>query len=153
MTPSLVGYLCSNCGNTQRFYTDSGVMPANPSPMPVHISNPLPSQATEASNKVSSDNKLQSTLKRLMVPELPPPHSHVQANNYVDSISNPASPSGIVMASDIDPTGNETPAQASSTSTMPATVNSKSSLWIWVSLVLILLLAAGIAAYFITTGN
>ena len=156
MTPSLVGYLCSNCGNTQRFYTDSGVMPANPSPMPVHVSNPLPSQPTETSNKVSSDNKLQSTLKRLMVPELPPPHSHDQSASYLDSISRPSDTSGIACISGVldssGPANHQSPETAGSAMPTPIIAKDNSSTWLLVGLIIMLLLVAGFIAYMLTVG-
>lgn len=147
MTPSLVGYLCSNCGNAQRFYTDSGVMPANPSPMPVHVSNPLPSQPVEASGRISPDNKLQATLKRLMVPELPPPHSH-QPSSRVDGISYTSGTLGIGGAAN-----NESPALLADVMPAPMIAKDNSSTWILVGLIIMLLMVAGFIAYMLTVGS
>ena len=86
MTPSLVGYLCPDCGNVQRFYTMTGTqlkstaIPATKS----SLDSDEPSENTiTAENSINtqefddeSRNKVRSTLKRLMIPELAPPHDH-----------------------------------------------------------------------------
>ena len=93
MTPSLVGYLCPDCGHMQRFYTMSGTQLQKTSiPLPKSISgvddspirkpeDTLKSQsaasvASTTSNSGDVKGNVRSMLKRLMVPELPPPHSH-----------------------------------------------------------------------------
>lgn len=156
MTPSLVGYLCANCGSMQRFYTDTGPMPTNPSPMPVHTSNPLPSQPSEASSRVLPDNKLQATLKRLLVPELPPPHSHDQAT-YVDSISRPSGNSGMTCISGVldssGPANHQSPEPAGSVMPAPMIAKDNSSSWLLVGLILLVLLVAGFIAYMLTVGS
>ena len=156
MTPSLVGYLCSNCGGVQRFYTDTGPMPANPSPMPVHLSNPspmpvhianpLPGQPSEASSRVLPDNKLQATLKRLMVPEVPPPHSH-EPSSGVDGIQ---CISGILDSR--GPANNPSPTPADDVILAPMIAKNNSSTWILVGLIVMVLLAAFFIAYMLTVG-
>lgn len=130
----------------QRFYTDTGVMPANPSPMPVHISNPLPSQPGEASGRVLPDNKLQATLKRLMVPELPPPHSH-QPSSRVDGISYTSGTLGTGGAAN-----HQSPEPAGSVMPTPMIAKDNSSTWLLVGLIVMLLLVAGFIAYMLTVG-
>jgi hypothetical protein len=87
MTPSLVGYLCPDCGHVQRFYTMTGTQLKSTSiPTPKATlgadgpeEDKLPSAVKiDANNEANSNsnNKVRSTLKRLMVPELPPPHDH-----------------------------------------------------------------------------
>lgn len=79
MTPSLVGYLCSECGHVQRFYTDSSALVEPLIRRDENIStNVSASDEISRSKPTANDNeerrKIRSTLKRLMVPELPPPH-------------------------------------------------------------------------------
>lgn len=104
MTPSLVGYLCVNCGHTQRFY--SAQESALAMPTATFASEPQnntkPKQRPQAIKHNSRpNNKVKSTLKRLMVPELAPPHHHligdgddnikpVLADKIEDELSTPA---------------------------------------------------------------
>lgn len=96
MTPSLVGYLCPDCGHMQRFYTMTGTelqstsIPAasavdssdEPEAPQQSKSKPVSSEAVRSEPR--SNNGVRNTLKRLMVPELPPPHDHV-----LESIKSP----------------------------------------------------------------
>jgi DNA-directed RNA polymerase subunit M/transcription elongation factor TFIIS len=97
MTPSLVGYLCPNCGNIQRFYTMTGTqlkstsIPATKSAMNtddsankvLHTQDPIKTQEYDDESR----NKVRSTLKRLMIPELAPPHDHGEPAKIIDSQS------------------------------------------------------------------
>jgi len=88
MTPSLVGYLCPDCGHMQRFYTMTGTQLQSTSlPVPKSTSGvddvpkdklPKLDQANEKidTGSETARNDVRSTLKRLMVPELPPAHDH-----------------------------------------------------------------------------
>lgn len=84
MTPSLVGYLCVNCGHAQRFYSAQEAAlatPKTPTITSTH-SNRTTSKTKEKhisqpKRKNKSNNKVKSTLKRLMVPEIAPPHPHL----------------------------------------------------------------------------
>jgi len=97
MTPSLVGYLCPDCGNIQRFYTMTGTqlkstsIPATKSAMDrddsankvLHTQDPIKTQEYDDESR----NKVRSTLKRLMIPELAPPHDHGEPAKIIDSQS------------------------------------------------------------------
>lgn len=78
MTPSLVGYLCVNCGHLQRFYSANEAGLATPiatkaAPITGSAENPNKPHKSE----VKKQNKIKSTLSRLMVPEIAPPHHHL----------------------------------------------------------------------------
>lgn len=83
-TPSLVGYLCPECGNVQRFYsaTDSAMLGSSLARVEAADTssadmNVMPSQLAKLSSETKqtySNNKVKSMLKRLVVPELAPPH-------------------------------------------------------------------------------
>lgn len=81
MTPSLVGYLCANCGHAQRFYSAKG-MAVTPSAVPslMHASTATSKDHqrhhTPKHQQAKPKDKVKTTLKRLMVPELAPPHAH-----------------------------------------------------------------------------
>ena len=75
MTPSLVGYLCSNCGNMQRFHTQTATISPRIEVLPTSSEDSLDNTAEPDSKpEAKPNNKVKSTLKRLMVPELSPPH-------------------------------------------------------------------------------
>ena len=88
MTPSLVGYLCTDCGNVQRFYTMSGTQLQSTSiPTPKSLGSlddrredKIPKLDENNNNidqeSISEKNTVKKTLKRLMIPELAPPHDH-----------------------------------------------------------------------------
>lgn len=84
MTPSLVGYLCVNCGHAQRFYSAQESALAAPK-IPIvpstsdnqSTSKPKYHNTHHAKSTKRSKNQVKSTLKRLMVPELAPPHPHL----------------------------------------------------------------------------
>lgn len=78
MTPSLVGYLCVNCGHAQRFYSNTEAAMANPV---IPVENPAADAPISANSEpkiesIKGKRQIKSTLKRLMVPELPEPHHH-----------------------------------------------------------------------------
>lgn len=84
MNPSLVGYLCINCGHVQRFYSaGESALAAPKTPMISatgnnHTANkPKHHNKPHGNNIKQSNNRVKSTLKRLMVPELAPPHPHL----------------------------------------------------------------------------
>jgi len=86
MTPSLVGYLCVNCGHAQRFYSAQEAAlatPKTPSITTTHSNSNSTNSKTQEKHlsqpkrKNKSNNKVKSTLKRLMVPEIAPPHPHL----------------------------------------------------------------------------
>lgn len=102
MTPSLVGYLCVNCGHVQRFYSAKGAtMSAPVAPALIHSSATTPDEHERNHHHKSTQkhakpkNKVKTTLKRLMVPELAPPHAHLIGDGD-DSITP-------VLADKIDP--------------------------------------------------
>lgn len=77
MTPSLVGYLCPNCGNMQRFHTQTATISPRIEVLPAGESDDVEDTIKpheDVNSEASSNNKVKSTLKRLMVPELSPPH-------------------------------------------------------------------------------
>lgn len=81
MTPSLVGYLCPDCGHLQRFYTDTATLSPATTQKEESLSASTGSDTAASDMQASSGTaesperkKIRSTLKRLMVPELPPPH-------------------------------------------------------------------------------
>lgn len=96
MTPSLVGYLCPNCGNLQRFYTMTGTQLKAISPPRmggsednkpiVAIEHETKKAIPEAGSSEKLHKKIKKTMKRLMVPELPPPHE-VQKMQTTKSLS------------------------------------------------------------------
>lgn len=82
MTPSLVGHLCINCGHTQRFYSpqeSSMTLPTTEVGPSVASSTKSEPKHTNKPKKrhTKPNNKIKSTLKRLMVPEIAPPHPHL----------------------------------------------------------------------------
>ena len=106
MTPSLVGYLCPDCGHVQRFYTMTGTQLQSTSlPIPKATSGadgaaeeklprtddkPKISPESISSNAYDDDskdrNKVRGTLRRLMVPELPPAHDHGSPAKKIQTI-------------------------------------------------------------------
>jgi DNA-directed RNA polymerase subunit M/transcription elongation factor TFIIS len=159
MTPSLVGYLCPNCGNMQRFYSQSTTI----SPR-VEIMGTDTEEATTRTDKTPittaptkatepSQNKVRSTLKRLMVPELSPPHhEQIIVGDEIatmpaqkadklpaDFDASPSNDSKVYqpdqIAQDFDP-----PKQSEPTK--------HSNKWLWISLILFLLASAGLAALY-----
>lgn len=79
MTPSLVGHLCINCGHSQRFYSNQGTTLAGPLPHPAPspiATKPQSHQHHKSPHNtpIKPKNKVKSTLKRLMIPELSPPY-------------------------------------------------------------------------------
>ena len=131
MTPSLVGYLCPECGHMQRFYTSSMVapaidqdnQPAAPSPITTGTeSQRIANQAPETAEQ----KKIRSTLKRLMVPELSPPH-HEQ---LIAESSEPAQPTNSAVMPEISPLSRQIPAD----SVQEPQKHSKTWLWIVLSL-------------------
>lgn len=159
MTPSLVGYLCSNCGHMQRFYSQSATIQARPEQVGVDSvdvtdKKPITSGQQQSQPSVTMpNNKVRSTLKRLMVPELAPPH-HEQLISY-EAKEIPAQ-----KADKIDPILENNQSEYQPKAYQPdqiaqdfkANQNSPthhSSKWLWVALVLFLLTAAGLAALYI----
>jgi len=157
MTPSLVGYLCPSCGNMQRFYSQSTTISPRVEVIDADTAEsaaePSPIALTTTNITDKSSNKVRSTLKRLMVPELAPPHHEqiiaadkdtsmpvqkadrlpVDFNNSPTTDTKAYQPDQI--AQDFEP-----PKQ-------PA-VAKDSSKWLWISLVLFLLASAGLAAIY-----
>jgi len=135
MTPSLVGYLCPECGNMQRFYTATSIS------QPLQTDLPAAPGPENVSMGVSNDNadtpeqkKIRSTLKRLMVPELSPPH-HEQllsepSESQMSHVMSDQSPlKDVATVSDSDKLADQLPAQ-------PQGVKHKTKTWVWVVLAL-----------------
>lgn len=161
MTPSLVGYLCPNCGNMQRFYSQSTTISPRAEIMDTateeaptetgQTQTPITTSPTKAAEV--SPNKVRSTLKRLMVPELSPPHHEQIIAGDEDAImpaqkadklpadfdASPSTDTKIYqpdqIAQDFDP-----PKQSEPTK--------HSSKWLWISLILFLLASAGLAGLY-----
>lgn len=80
MTPSLVGYLCVNCGHVQRFYSaqeSALVSPVIHQQLSPNTSNTSSHPKLHKKASTKPQNSVKQTIKRLMVPELSPPHSHL----------------------------------------------------------------------------
>jgi hypothetical protein len=135
MTPSLVGYLCPECGNMQRFYTATSIsqplqtdLPAAPGPKNSSTDVAVPAAETP------EQKKIRSTLKRLMVPELSPPH-HEQllsepSESQMSHVMTDQSPlKDVATASDSDKLADQMPVQ-------PQGVKHKTKTWVWVVLAL-----------------
>ncbi len=155
MTPSLVGYLCSNCGNMQRFYTESNPLFISHTEMPMPSGSPSPQQPPTAVDSVGS-NKIRSTLKRLMVPELPPPHGY-DSTATVDGISRPVTgsspqPSNPLPSSPLSTYDHQPiPPSEVLTNKQPAPVaqsHTEFDLWLWVCITLVGLSAGALVFYF-----
>ena len=83
MTPSLVGYLCSSCGHMQRFYSAEESAMSLPRPPTTsmqnteHIKDTTGQHTKPKKHHKEPKNKVRATLKRLMLPELTSPHTHL----------------------------------------------------------------------------
>ena len=77
MTPSLVGYLCPSCGNLQRFYTQSSTITPRIESNSPNMDQPTieaPVITNTDNPNGSSQNRVRAMMRRMMVPELAPPH-------------------------------------------------------------------------------
>ena len=158
MTPSLVGYLCANCGHMQRFYSESATIQAKPeaisvnsvdtSDTPVNSSHPQ-----KYSDESQANNKVRSTLKRLMVPELAPPHHEQLISNEPKQI--PAQ-----KADKLEPMVESDQLAYPSKAYQPDQIaqdfhqaqepqTHHSNKWLWIALVLFLLSAIGLVALYL----
>lgn len=147
MTPSLVGYLCPDCGHMQRFYASatqetmtkntaeqlSAGSNAEQADEPVMVTAP-------AKNETPEQKKIRSTLKRLMVPELAPPH-HEQI--ILEDEPQPIEPEK-AEATLYRPDNEPAPNQAKPHSIDQPVHKSKTWLWILLSVVTLIVLAIGI---------
>jgi hypothetical protein len=135
MTPSLVGYLCPECGNMQRFYTATSIsqplqtdLPAAPGPKNSSTDVAVPAAETP------EQKKIRSTLKRLMVPELSPPHHEQLLNETSDSqvshVMTDQSPLKDFAAS------SGPNMQAGQMPVQPQNAKHKTKTWVWVVLAL-----------------
>ncbi len=140
MTPSLVGYLCSNCGNLQRFYTASDSM-AQITTLP-RIERVTVASSGDAVNSAgplapdTTPNPVRSTLKRLLVPELSPPHPH-QTLAVADELSTKGSDNIGAPLPAIEPLSSSPPIGIASTkdsgnSQHPASNYNSNSGWVWI---------------------
>lgn len=179
MTPSLVGHLCINCGHSQRFYATKEATLPNKAPhiIPLPSTTAEPTESTQIPKKKRagnrySKNRVKSTLKRLMVPELPPPddplltpgNSGSAQENYrgyraTDSTqptkiykNRPPLPQkntipAVPQSEQNNSTNRVAPNQSSTLSELQATLHPPKDTSIWVMLalaVLMLILAAGV---------
>lgn len=142
MTPSLVGHLCTECGHMQRFYTASAVAPsALDQDQPTA---PAPETITPFESSTSTDTpeqkKIRSTLKRLMVPELSPPHHHqlITGEKSLDSTTAQASSA---ISTQMGQTAPQIMAE-------PATPK-KSKAWVWVLATVVVVMAVAVAALYL----
>lgn len=125
MTPSLVGYLCSECGHMQRFYAPSPVVSPSPTDQPAYPAPQTPLMSEDpVKNDTPEQRKIRSTLKRLMVPELSPPHHHQ------------------IIAD-----------ESSSTNQAAVAGHNKSKIWPWLITILIVATISVVAAYYLLYPN
>ncbi len=142
MTPSLVGYLCSNCGNLQRFYTASDSM-AQITTLP-RIERVTVASSGDAVDSISSlapdttPNPVRTTLKRLLIPELSPPHPH-QTLAMADELSTKGNDNIGAPLPAIEPLSSSSPAgigisntKDSGNSQHSASNYSSNSGWVWI---------------------
>jgi hypothetical protein len=151
MTPSIVGYLCVNCGHAQRFYSNTEAALATPAhqigttPSNLSISNKTEPQI----DPIRSKAQIKSTLKRLMVPELPEAHPHAplpvgSSPQNVGSVAGMTPLAGAVGASNTTPAA--APNQSSNLSELQAALHPKqdTSLWVLIVLAVLMLAFAGV---------
>ena len=145
MTPSLVGYLCPECGHMQRFYSTATQQPLaktgtdqlsagsddEPSDEPKITTTPN-------KKETAGQKKIHSTLKRLMVPELAPPHhEQIILDNQPQAVKPEKAEATLYQAD------NETTAAVSKP--MPSDQPTrKPKTWLWI--VLAIVTAAVVAA-------
>lgn len=153
MKPSLVGYLCVNCGHVQRFYSDSESAMAAPAPqiMPM-VAHAAPKSTSEPKNNTKpSKRQIKATLKRLMVPELPEPHDyHASAvpnpnTSYAKSTELAAAMTAPTVTK-MDTSKQMPPNQSSNLSELQVALHPKqdTSLWVLISLAVLMLIFAGV---------
>lgn len=153
MTPSLVGYLCVNCGHAQRFYSNTEAAMAKPV-MPVKNHEPELAKSIKTEPKNTSKTgkrQIKSTLKRLMVPELPEPHHHPALHNnpnHTKQNSKPVPELNTVVPKIAKLDAQNPPNRASNLSELQVAIHHKEDTSLWVLIAIAVLILAFAAVLF-----